>query len=612
LVNKILNKKKGEDMKSRVVFLASGVLISVFFSLFSVHELSAASKRDIKRVYQGRCWTQSEWEMFYIQDQGSRLIPFEWIKALKQPNNPNKSFMDDNLTRYGFLKNPAMLGGMKDVPIGFNVAKWKDVQTLGMTCAACHTRQIDVEKTSYIIDGAPALIDFQSFLDDLDKSVDSVRKDPKAFLEFADAVLGSSASLSKVITLQNDLEEWYKPYSTLVKKSLPDNPWGLGRLDAVSMIFNRVAGLDIGPEDKDYMIPKNIEPATAPVRYPFLWNAPFQDKTQWPGFAENGTDLNGLARNLGEVYGVFAIFHPQPKEQEQNNPKVPLKPSIDYLAENSANFDGLKKLEELTKKIGPPKWPWRINDTLVDKGKTLFTSNCAGCHGKVSDINKNKKGPDIWKTPIRNVGTDSKAWEVLQRKVDTGVLEGESLGLGLGNLQSPDCALNVLIVAVAGSIKQHKLSGITPSNDSQTLTEEERKRKKESELQIMPDSREKEECPNPCYCSESEDDDPYNAYEARVLEGIWAAAPYLHNGSVPTLAELLKPVDERVSSFKVGPAYDTVNVGLAVEQSKFGDYTLETTDCSQRNSGNSRCGHEYGTNLSPDEKKALLEYLKTL
>jgi hypothetical protein len=96
------------------------------------------------------------------------------------------------------------------------------------------------------------------------------------------------------------------------------------------------------------------------------------------------------------------------------------------------------------------------------------------------------------------------------------------------------------------------------------------------------------------------------------MQGIWAAAPYLHNGSVPTLAELLKPASERIKSFKIGPAYDTVNVGLAVEQSEF-NYTLTTTDCTDRNSGNSRCGHEYGTTqLTPAEKKALLEYLKTL
>jgi hypothetical protein len=39
---------------------------------------------------------------------------------------------------------------------------------------------------------------------------------------------------------------------------------------------------------------------------------------------------------------------------------------------------------------------------------------------------------------------------------------------------------------------------------------------------------------------------------------------------------------------------------------------LTTTDCSDLNSGNSRCGHEFGTQLSRDEKNALLEYLKTL
>jgi hypothetical protein len=43
-----------------------------------------------------------------------------------------------------------------------------------------------------------------------------------------------------------------------------------------------------------------------------------------------------------------------------------------------------------------------------------------------------------------------------------------------------------------------------------------------------------------------------------------------------------------------------------------GSYTLETTDCSELNSGNSRCGHDFGTQLTPQEKLQLLEYLKTL
>ncbi len=95
------------------------------------------------------------------------------------------------------------------------------------------------------------------------------------------------------------------------------------------------------------------------------------------------------------------------------------------------------------------------------------------------------------------------------------------------------------------------------------------------------------------------------------MEGIWAAAPYLHNGSVPTLDDLLKPAAERPASFPVGPAYDPAKLGLAAQQTRF-NYTYATTDCSDRNSGNSRCGHEYGTKLSEEEKKDLLEYLKVL
>jgi hypothetical protein len=100
------------------------------------------------------------------------------------------------------------------------------------------------------------------------------------------------------------------------------------------------------------------------------------------------------------------------------------------------------------------------------------------------------------------------------------------------------------------------------------------------------------------------------AYESRVLRGIWAAAPYLHNGSVASLAELLKPAAQRKASFSLGPNYDTDDVGLAATQP--GANPRTTTGCSELSSGDSRCGHEFGTSLSDQEKKALLEYLKTL
>ncbi|TWU10816.1 hypothetical protein Poly21_47220 [Allorhodopirellula heiligendammensis] len=100
-------------------------------------------------------------------------------------------------------------------------------------------------------------------------------------------------------------------------------------------------------------------------------------------------------------------------------------------------------------------------------------------------------------------------------------------------------------------------------------------------------------------------------YESRVLEGIWATAPYLHNGSVPTLADLLEPASNGPTKFRIGPNYDLDKVGLAKDQTKFGDQVLHS-DPHDRNTGNSNCGHEFGTNLTPLEKKELLEYLKAL
>ena len=80
---------------------------------------------------------------------------------------------------------------------------------------------------------------------------------------------------------------------------------------------------------------------------------------------------------------------------------------------------------------------------------------------------------------------------------------------------------------------------------------------------------------------------------------------------MPTLADLLNQATERPVSFQVGPAYDIDRVGLATVQTRFND-TLTTTDCADRNSGDSRCGHEFGTQLKPEDKRALLEYLKQL
>jgi len=547
-------------------------------------------------IDQGKKWTPEDRKSFYVQDQGSRIMPLSWIQALKQADG--KPFLDASLSRYGYLPNDK--SNIPGLPVGFTTNGTDNDKAVGMTCSACHTRQIEVGGTSYRIDGGPAIVNFQGFLADLDTSVNNILKDDTAFAEFASSVLKSTTTPDKVKELHDAVNAWFERYDTLMKASLPTDPWGPSRLDAVTMIFNRLTGLDIG-QPPSYLIAGNIKRADTPVRYPFLWNAPIQDKTQWPGFADNGDKVLGLSRNLGEVFGVFAVFHPKKDPNRLSG--------IDYIADNSANFDGLGKLEDLIEKLGPPKWPWAVDNALAAKGEAIYNKTCAaGCH-------EIKKGAfrtifhETWATPIQDVGTDSREYDVLAGMVDTGVLSGASVPFIGTALKPKDKAFSVLGLAVSEAIIQEAeslLAGGGKMSKSDQLKMKLSKAVLRPGLEHLGSLKGAFRMPTSPTATA-----PSFAYESRVLEGIWATAPYLHNGSVPTLAELLKPANERVESFKVGPSYDTTNIGLALEQTKF-DYTLKTTDCNQRNSGNSRCGHEFGTNLSPDDKKALLEYLKIL
>lgn len=589
-------------MKMRIALQCTEFAGAVALALAALSLLACAtaperSAQGVERFDQGEKWGKSEWEDFYSRDQGSRLIPYPWIVALKQANG--ESLMADNLERYGYLPNDRSVPS--GLPVGFVVVG----NDIGMTCSACHTRQIEVDGKPYRVDGGPAIVDFESFLTELDVAVNKVLTDPQAFKQFAEEVLGSSSS-GKEAKLREDVKAWFKPYHTIIEKSVTRKQiWGPARLDAVTMIFNRITGLDIGLEADGYMIPGNIKPADAPVRYPFLWNASIQDMTQWPGFAENGNRVLGLSRNLGEVIGVFALFHPHKDDGRILG--------IDYTDGLSANFGGLNRLEDLIRKLGPPKWPktWPLDQTLAVKGEKLYKENCAkGCH-EIKDGAVRSFTHKTWATPLQDVGTDSREYDILSREVDTGVLAGARIPFLDRPLKPHDKAFSVLSMSVTGAILQHYLPiEFDPKTRGkfgkiETLLNSYSGNLKLKEISLS-DLKGAFKQPAP-----PADAKPFK-YEARVLEGIWAAAPYLHNGSVPTLAELLKPAAERIDSFEIGPAYDVVNIGLAAEQNRFVNDVLKTTDCSDRNSGNSRCGHEFGTQLSAGDKKALLEYLKTL
>jgi len=102
-------------------------------------------------------------------------------------------------------------------------------------------------------------------------------------------------------------------------------------------------------------------------------------------------------------------------------------------------------------------------------------------------------------------------------------------------------------------------------------------------------------------------------YANMPLDGIWLRAPYLHNGSVPNLRELLEPAATRTKLFYRGnDVFDPQNVGFVSNVAEQDGHRFFAFDTTQRGNGNG--GHEgpaYGTNLPAEEKRALIEYLKT-
>jgi hypothetical protein len=109
---------------------------------------------------------------------------------------------------------------------------------------------------------------------------------------------------------------------------------------------------------------------------------------------------------------------------------------------------------------------------------------------------------------------------------------------------------------------------------------------------------------------------PLGVYKAAPRDGVWATPPFLHNGSVPNLYEMLIPAKERTRKFYLGREFDPVKVGLDTS-GKSGTFVLDTTL-----RGNSNAGHSFedgprgngvlGPLLTDEQRWALVEYLKSI
>jgi hypothetical protein len=575
-------------------------------------------------------WTEAQRQWWYTTPQGSRLLPLSWLTSVEQKDGMDKFLSDANVKKLGYL--PASTPGI-GLPLGFVVDQGPAPDNsqqpwVGMTCAACHTSEFTYGQHRVRIDGAPTLADFQSLMEGLLASLVATRNDTQKLDRFVTAVLGASSSAEDRAKLITDLDRQITWFTRLEAKNASPSRYGHGRLDAQGFILNKIA-LSVGATE-----PLIDFPSDAPASYPFLWTTPQQTpKVQWNGIAPQPLfdqtlnhktfDVGAMLRNVTELIGVFGSVD------------VNLVPDKDGYA-SSLRIENVIDLENQVKILKSPRWPEQvlppIDVNLANQGRALYTKyGCNGCHTVLDQDPEPQAQVTIQMKGLGDVGTDIwLACNAYLHESKSGLLEGRDSFVPSGPMSGPIANVDrtfKLLVNMSFSMLQRAMQDAATSAPAGSTVSSEpvvsgyRNLFKGASVATVTPSVQPGEAPefdNPVKERRAQrcrsDTDPILAYKARPLNGIWATAPYLHNGSVPTLYELLLPPNQRKTVFWVGGTeFDPNDVGFKSGPGD-GPFEFRVRDANDKViPGNDNAGHDYGTaSMTEQERRALVEYLKTL
>lgn len=546
-------------------------------------------------------WDDADRQTYYFTPQGTQVkgLHYDWFTALELPFSQQRFASPEYLARFGFLIDPSQKptpNNPGNLPVGF--ARHQNPGSadtfLDITCAACHTGELRFNGQAVRIDGGSAqhvlpssvpTLRGGSFGQALVASLAATYYNPWKFERFARQVLAGDYD-SRRQQLRN---EFKASLDTFLKVAWNDTHRGLypteegpGRTDA----FGRIANASFG----DAISPDNYRVANAPVDYPQLWDMWTFDWVQW-----NGSAQQPMARNIGEALGVGATLNFFDRDGQ------PFKGDDRY--PSSVRVRDLHLIEETLQRLAPPAWPEEllgpIDKPLAAKGRTLFSENCAGCHVPRTTQGEGRNVQHLKMLPVEYIGTDpGAANNIADHRYDLTALQWNPAELGQLDVEpKPTHPLDLSQMSVAKGLayvtafvanRAYREAGITPAE------------RPEMDGFGLPISVRE-----------------LRAYKARPLAGVWATPPFLHNGSVPSLYQLLSPQDERSTTFYKGTfEYDPKHLGYRTEA--FTNAFLFDT----RITGNHNSGHEFragklgngviGRLLQPQERWALLEYLKVL
>ncbi|MBI1205859.1 MAG: hypothetical protein GC191_01075 [Azospirillum sp.] len=564
----------------------------------------SAAAADDAPVMLDQNWSETLRQLFYFTPQGSYLIPYAWGLALETPDGSERFFSGTNMARFGYLPHAANEHNPDGLPIGFAVDGRKGDRWLGMTCAACHTHEMAYQGRRIRIDGGAALADFQGFVEAMDKAValtlgegPPFKPNPR-FDRFAVAALGSNHSPNQAALLRTELYNYVQQRKLWQIRNETAIRYGHARVDAFGIIFNQ-------SQSRDLKIIDNRAAPAAPVSYPVLWDTPQHERVQWNGIARNNVRGGPLGRNVGQVLGVFG--------------RVDITKAGDLGYCSTAKRTNLEALEKWVTTLWSPQWPEQVLPPIdragAGRGAAIYQQRCVGCHTLINRTDPERKAGEHM-VPLSEVGTDpTMAANAAFRCAYTGVLEGAksnvvrgaplsgqefagtllqhiAAGAIIGSFRIVTCdaesdfdsAAKGWLTAVAASVLDFFGFGERPDQVGDLIDQNQ-----------QPAQCGAKPLPTELY------------YKARPLDGVWASAPYLHNGSVPTLKALLGRAADRPATFYVGnPEFDPAAVGYRSDVVG-GGFRFDTAV-----PGNGNQGHEYGAPLDDSQRQDLIEFLKTL
>jgi hypothetical protein len=554
--------------------------------------------------------TAEERQQYYHLTEGGELYPMAWLLALetevrgKDGSVTLRPFLE-TIERFGMIPDPPSAYNPYGLPVGVTIGNSavSGLQMMGLNCTACHVGELHYQGKAFRVDGGPNLSAINDFILAIFGETTAMLKKPDRLARFAerrrrvklvrvpkfplvdkeyeaapeeepDELLDSGRTgilkvldgLRQALTTNRSLLDakaqglsTMKVVGAAMAISTKD---GFGRTDAFGFARNELFG---GFKQSGFGSGVNAIPADAPVSFPHLWG---MERTSWLQWGANTNSV--MERNIGQSLGVGA--------------------NVDADYTSTVRVDHLSTMEGLSYKIKPPVWPsdllGPIDEARAARGKAFFDRTCALCH---ETYGKTPEGLNNYQLfPLGVVGTDPNTATEFEQTVMTAD----------GAKSFADAAYGTVEKVKEKYYKDH---GIPP------------------ELQAQWERRSLR--PSQTFRSTLRDYDKYpdtqnhGVYRAKTLKGIWATAPFLHNGSVPTIYDLLHYAVDRPKAFKVGTReYDPVKLGYVIDGDRFlTPPGMDVLTLDTHLPGNLNTGHEWWfyPELTDTIRFEVIEFLKT-